>query len=607
MKKRVLSALLVLCMACSMVSTVWAANEQATPETADKPQPASAEVTIATPESAAPAEDPAPAQTPAETVAYTAVAEQEGQPVNVIVDVPVGAFDETVTPVLHADAVSQAEADQAAETVADQTGAAFDGMMVLDVYFTDGDNTEEIEPALPVSVRFELPEAALPEDVDASSLTVHHLAEEKDEAGNTVTDENGEAVVNVETVATATTTDDVAGVIALSTTAAEKTAAGEEVARIEDLPELQAEVAEDAEANTSEEPAVVAAFEVESFSAFMITWSGNYTVTVHYVDQYGNELTNTGFTTQEVVELTYNRHDDNEINFRDDYANPAEFEANNNTYSFRYAKYDGWQPNAQTVTRLVASQSDRRPVYTFYNDNQTVSTLTSNSQDKTVDVYLVYTVTPNSGANLTIIDSVSDDGLFTAKLSNSVVEEGDTITYKWERSLTGEENSWQEVTSQTVTDDELNWDAENMPHQINVALDAQLVDAVDNQRYIYRVTATVTHSDDSTSIYTATQQVPYYIQLQNGSFEYPDAGTTHIQIPNDTDGLIWKTTGEGDSNHQGADIEIAYGTDSPYGAGGAADGDQFAELNCEAYGALYKAERRRHNRNQRKQCGGGWL
>src|SRR5699024_6287624 len=145
-----------------------------------------------------------------------------------------------------------------------------------DVYFTDGDNTEEIEPALPVSVRFELPEAALPEDVDASSLTVHHLAEEKDEAGNTVTDENGEAVVNVETVATATTTDDVAGVIALSTTAAEKTAAGEEVARIEDLPELQAEVAEDAEANTSEEPAVVAAFEVESFSAFMITWSGNY-------------------------------------------------------------------------------------------------------------------------------------------------------------------------------------------------------------------------------------------------------------------------------------------------------------------------------------------
>ena len=34
MKKRVLSALLVLCLACGLVSTAWAADGQATPETA---------------------------------------------------------------------------------------------------------------------------------------------------------------------------------------------------------------------------------------------------------------------------------------------------------------------------------------------------------------------------------------------------------------------------------------------------------------------------------------------------------------------------------------------------------------------------------------------
>ena len=34
MKKRVLSALLVLCLACSLVSTAWAAAGRATPESA---------------------------------------------------------------------------------------------------------------------------------------------------------------------------------------------------------------------------------------------------------------------------------------------------------------------------------------------------------------------------------------------------------------------------------------------------------------------------------------------------------------------------------------------------------------------------------------------
>ena len=162
-----------------------------TPEATAAPTPEATEE----PAAAEPTAEPEATAEPAETETQSAEVEIDGQLVNVFVDIPVGAFEEGVTPVLHAEAVSAEDADKAAETVAEQTGATFDSMMVLDVYFTDGDNTDEIEPALPVSVRFELPEAALPENIDASTLTVHHIAEEKDEAGNKVDYTTEEAVI----------------------------------------------------------------------------------------------------------------------------------------------------------------------------------------------------------------------------------------------------------------------------------------------------------------------------------------------------------------------------------------------------------------------------
>ena len=308
MKKRVLSALLALCMACTLAGTVWAAEEtvptptpastvepqtvEPTPTPSAEPTPTpdateQPEVTAepsATPDATAepdvtpePTEEPeatetpAPSEEPKETPAPTAEAEgepvddgveykaeleQDGQTLNVIVTAPEGAFDEGVEPVLHAEIVMDEEADKAAETVTEQTGTTFDGMFVLDVYFTDGeDSTEEIEPAVPVSVRLELPEAVLSEGIDTSTLAVHHLVEEKDEVGETVTDENGNAVVNVETVATATTEDEVEGVVALST-------------------------------GTAEEATVVAAFEAENFSNFVITYNRLAAQTENMIEPY---------------------------------------------------------------------------------------------------------------------------------------------------------------------------------------------------------------------------------------------------------------------------------------------------------------------------------
>ena len=142
---------------------------------------------------------------------------------------------------------------------------------------------------------------------------------------------------------------------------------------------------------------------------------------------------------------------------------------------------------------------------------------------------------------------------------------------------------------------------------VNVAYDSIAASAQDDERYWYYVTATV-----GDTVYTSEPlQVPYYIELQNGSFETPVADLWNKQMANGIEGLIWQTTGEGtgvDSSGQsreGHDIEIVRSTDEQFMDGsagktyqekveeiyrpsGADDGVKFAELNCEAYGALYK-------------------
>ena len=85
--------------------------------------------------------------------------------------------------------------------------------------------------------------------------------------------------------------------------------------------------------------------------------------------------------------------------------------------------------------------------------------------------------------------------------------------------------------------------------------------------------------------------VTSYYELQNGSFEKPVIGRNWSQIKNgsykENDG-VWQTTG------WDGKIEII-NTDYPmdpayrwYGTAAAAEGKQFAELNCEAEGSLYQ-------------------
>ncbi|MBR0474255.1 MAG: Cna B-type domain-containing protein, partial [Erysipelotrichaceae bacterium] len=135
---------------------------------------------------------------------------------------------------------------EAEETLKDD-GAEFDGMLAFDIYFKSVATGEKIEPVDGVSVEMSLNERALNQigaDVDVETVNVTHI-----------TDDN-----KVEKVADVS--DETAGTVEVSATE-------EKVESVD------------------------ASFDVDSFSTFTITWNhyGNRTVTVHYVDTNGNELT----------------------------------------------------------------------------------------------------------------------------------------------------------------------------------------------------------------------------------------------------------------------------------------------------------------------------
>lgn len=202
-----------------------------------------------------------------------------------------------------------------------------------------------------------------------------------------------------------------------------------------------------------------------------------------------------------------------------------------------------------------------------------------------------------------IDNTIAQNGLLTARLEGNPGS-GQTVTYQWYRSETGTEGPWIEVTRQVVTGSQYNVSEDGS--QLNVAYDGVAAGVQDAQRYFYRVEATVKSGSGEPTVLTSQSfQVPYYVELQNGSFENPEITHWNNQLPNGTDGLVWQTTGEGTGEHDNADIEIVRSTDErfnddgqsktfqqkvqeTYSPSSADDGVQFAELNCEEYGALYQ-------------------
>lgn len=420
----------------------------------------------------------------------------------------------------------------ARDALAEQAGEGDDyGFAALDIRFED-EKGNEVEPTGDVYVVIDA-KSVLPEDVDPESVTVQHLAE----------DESG-AVAAVDTVADAAEVTD--GVVAANDTA------------------------------------VQAAFTVDGFSTFTITWNNNRVSLEVYLgtlDGEGNV---------------------NELDVSDDIA-AAIFKSDETIASFDAPKVSGYEyaEQAYVVSSGWFGPTSTERIYdleyvdSLFGSNWQYTTKENPSSQwdwETYDedsdtIYFIYEESSQSTSGLSVTDDIFNSGSLKAVLTN---DDNQVVSYTWYRSQEPEQNSNYELVDGQTSE--------------------SIYVADDGARHYYYVEANLS---DGTQLTSDTFQVPYYDALQNGSFEDPDrsevdeeyqlsfpsnGGRSYfMQIPNDTDGLIWKTTGYG--THYGNQpngyyteiVKSTYGNSRyAYGIPNAAEGDQFAELNCQVAGALYQ-------------------
>lgn len=187
--------------------------------------------------------------------------------------------------------------------------------------------------------------------------------------------------------------------------------------------------------------------------------------------------------------------------------------------------------------------------------------------------------------------SFADSGTYEAQVAGTVPA---GTKYVWQRIVDG--GTWTDVIAKKVTGNSYNVDPDaTKATSINIALDSRVIgnNSTDTNLYSYRVQL----RDTNGNVLATSDSVenPYYTQLQNGGFESPDRSNyapVYSQLPNETEGLIWKTTGRdglieiGNSSdkyypHSENSLNTIYGTT-------AKEGNQFAELNAQAAGALYQ-------------------
>lgn len=210
------------------------------------------------------------------------------------------------------------------------------------------------------------------------------------------------------------------------------------------------------------------------------------------------------------------------------------------------------------------------------------------------NVYFIYEKT-----GLEIEDNIIENGTLNAVFKGLSEDDLEGVTYVWSRS---------DKEDGTYTDvEKINYQggASNLSED-----GSALYPSYDEgARKWYKVKAVF---PDGNEVVSEPFQVPYFDELQNGSFETPQYNReTMTQISNEeyyNEQGVWQSTGEKIIDGKAKNIEIlhvgipftdwndkywddglssnyAWKTgENPY----AKDGFQFAELNCEATGALYQ-------------------
>lgn len=474
-----------------------------------------------------------------------------------------------VVPILKDDAETKdqyTEVEQKIQEKAAETETEIKGFLAYDITFVDADGNE-IEPNSEVKVSMEYKEAALPaeitaEDAKTSEVSVMHL--EEDDAGN------------------------VSKVVDMG-----------EAGKVDTLETTDAKQVEKVEVKT------------ESFSVFTITWQyGRYEefnigVNYGYFDENNkwNELKESDFGNSVELpdKLELVDHDEN---------NPldlAQYQVPIDGYSYLATRVNN-EKNGDEVKSLFVSQEDYdygmfgSGIYYYVNyidinnasHEQWLSSSIMGEQEG--KVYFIYEKT-----GLEIEDNIIENGTLNAVFKGLSEDDLEGVTYVWSRS-DEEDGAYTEVEKKNYQGGVSNLSEDG----------SELYPAYDEgARKWYKVKATLA---DGTVIESKPFQVPYFNELQNGSFETPAYRTTDVygentpetmtQVSNENykDEGIWQTTGISG----GKDIEILGvgkqishegqvmdGLSAHYAwqkgqTPAAADGVQFAELNCQTAGALYQ-------------------
>lgn len=228
------------------------------------------------------------------------------------------------------------------------------------------------------------------------------------------------------------------------------------------------------------------------------------------------------------------------------------------------------------------------------------------------------TVAQSAAGSVTLTETY---GKMTAAYTGSAAN----YKYVWYRSINNGDFELQTPVQYTGTDGTgLGSDIKDDGTELYISLNGGALTSVNtNVRYkvaVYAANAFDENGDlkgDATPLAESiAKSVTGYDEIRNGSFENPVVTDNHLNTNNwqysnenyQAQGGVWQTTGTANasqwwSDAEGADIEIvttktkdSAGTLSEsnligyswYGTVAAADGIQFAELNCEAAGALYQ-------------------
>ena len=363
----------------------------------------------------------------------------------------------------------------------------------------------------------------------------------------------------------------------------------DERGEVKEVVDMVADENETAEVETTSAMKVKKAeFVTDSFSVFTLTWSkSSYssTLSIKVVDNNGKEIGSNSsytFSTGDITENGWSPTGESES------LELSTIQNNVNVANYTYSRATLDSADGNTVTyvkcKMQSSYWDGTTYTWQYSDNgSTWKDLTGHQ------IYFVYT----HNTSLAITDDIVNTGALKAEYTAADGSTTTIVSTKWYRS-DSENGTYTEVEKINYQGDKTNLSTDGR----------ELYPAFDNgARKWYKVKATLS---DGTEVEAGPVQVAYYNQLQNGSFETPKYNTGMNQVSNESYAQgngVWQTTGTGTGDKLNKDIEILTNgnylktyyawnkssySDGHDASNAAYEGSQFAELNCEAAGALYQ-------------------